>query len=151
MGLIFVSHGILRIYRKLFNTLIMKILPYIISVISSGLIATILSFPIALIIGRITTWLYNEKLGFWSGLYIAGLEAFLIVIFSRWIFGLFGYSLPIFFIIVITLFLTFNNFMRFQTKSNSSKELGYLAGHLGGIRIIYWQIVSEFDSGFIFW
>lgn len=130
----------------------MKLLPYIISLLLSSAVAAWLILPFALFFGWIHVKIFNERPGFWNGIYVSGFESFIMVWFSILIFSLFEYSLPVFFIILITAGLTINNINRYYTRNNKQKELGYFVGQLGGIPIIYWISIKEILQGdFIFW
>jgi hypothetical protein len=129
----------------------MKILPYIIALIFSGVISVLLTFPIALIVGLFHAKMYNEKLGFWMGVWLAGIESFILVLFSIWVFSWFSFTLPIFFIIIITALVSLNNYNRYKTRPNKAKELGYLISQLFGIPCIYLNLINVSESVFIFW
>ncbi len=130
----------------------MKLLPYLIALLLSSAIAGFVILPFSLFFGWIHVKIFNEKPGFWNGIYVSGFENFILVWFSIFIFSLFGFSLPVFFIILITGGLTYNNINRYYTRTNKPRELGYFVGQIGGIPIIYWISIKEILQGdFIFW
>jgi len=130
----------------------MKIIPYLIALLLSSAIAAWLILPFALFFSWIHVKIFNDRPGFWIGIYVSGFENFIIVWFSILIFSLFGYSLPVFFIILITGALTYNNINRYYTRTNKQKELGYIIGQSGGIPAMYWFSVKEIlNQEFIFW
>lgn len=105
-----------------------------------------------MIVGLIHVKLYNEAPGFWNGIWLAGIESFILVHLSMWVFSWFGYTLPVFFVIVITALVLFNNFNRYNTRPNKPKELGYLISQLFGIPCIYFNLINVYSEGvFIFW
>lgn len=130
----------------------MKIFPYLIALLLSSAIAGFVILPFSLFFGWIHVKIFNDKPGFWNAIYVSGFENFIIVWFSILIFSLFGFSLPVFFIILITGALTYNNFYRYYTRNNKQRELGYILGQLGGIPIIYWISTKEIlNQDFVFW
>jgi hypothetical protein len=128
----------------------MKIVAYIISLFLSSAAAALLTFPIAMLTGWVQVWFHKERPGFWLGFWLADIESFILVMLSRWIFSWFNFSLPIFFIIIITLLLFLNNGNRYNTRPNKPKEMGYWIGQLIGIPLIYWQVLKG-DGIFVFW
>ena len=128
-----------------------KIIPYVIAFILAPVISAILSY----FAGIIYAWpniVFKMPLNFWFGISIGGIESFIIVWSSIWIFNWFNFSLPIFFIIVITLSYLFLNIYRCLTRSNKPKEFGYLVSQSFAIPVIYYQSINEFfESNFIFW
>jgi hypothetical protein len=128
-----------------------KIIPYIIALILSPAISAILAY----FAGIIYVWpniVFKHPLNFWFGISIGGVESFIIVWISIWIFNWFGFLLPIFFIILITMSYLLNNIYRCLTRWNKPKEFGYLLIQLFAILVIYYQsIKGDFDGVFVFW
>jgi hypothetical protein len=130
----------------------MKILPYAIALVLSTAISALLSYPVSLLVHWLNSKIYEESPGLWTGLWLGGFESLILVLFSFWVFSWFGYTLPVFFIICISLMILLNNYNRYNTRPNKPKELGYLIGESGGILIIYYQFIKEFSNGyFVFW
>lgn len=128
----------------------MKLLPYIIALLLSGIIATVFSFPVSLVVHWLQAKLYNDPPGFWTGIWLAGIESLILVWFSIWVFSWFNYSLSVLYIFFITLVLSINNIKRYKTRNNKPKELGYLFGQAIGIPLIYYQSLKEvFISAFV--
>ncbi len=130
----------------------MKLFPYLISLLLSSAISVMLTFPVAILFTWLQAKIYKETAGFWTGFWLAGIESFILVWFSIWVFRWFGYSLPVFYVILITGILSFNNLRRYQTRTNKQKELGYFISQLVGIPFVYYQSVKEIlDGVYIFW
>lgn len=130
----------------------MKIFPYAITLILSTAISALLSYPVSLLVHWLNAKIYEESPGIWTGVWLGGIESLILVLFSAWIFSWFGFSLPVFFIICISLMTLLNNYNRYSTRPNKPKELGFLIGEIVGIPIIYFQFIKEFsESSFVFW
>lgn len=128
----------------------MKLLPYFIALLTSSLISAIAIGPLTFIYGYMRAYLYKEPLSFWSGLWLAGINSFILVNIASWIFSWFGYTIPILFIIIITVLVFTNNLNRYNTRNNHDLELGYLVGELLAIPAIYYTYYSSHNEGFVF-
>jgi len=86
----------------------MKIFPYAIAFVLSTAISALLSFPVSFLVHWLNSKIYEDSPGFWTGLWLGGIESLILVLFSSWVFSWFDYTLPVFFIICISLMILFN-------------------------------------------
>lgn len=129
----------------------MKIIAYVLGMLLSSAVSALLTLPIARLIAWFQNWFHQERIGFTQGIFLGGLESLIVVLFSNWVFSWFGFTLPIFFIMIITILLTLNNINRYVTRPNKKKEGGYIIGQLVGVPLVYWQLFQGSEGFFIFW
>ena len=128
----------------------MIILAYFLAFVLTFTVGAVVAGIITFIPTMIHAYLYKKANGFWESFISGGIECFVLVLLSIWVFSWFNFQLPLLFVIIITLAFLTNNFHRLQTRSNFNSELGYLVGQLVGFPAIYFSIVQNDLIGYTF-
>lgn len=121
----------------------MIILAYVLAFGLTFTIGVLLSGVIAFIPSLIHAYIYKEKNGFWTSFFCGGLECFVLLMLSIWIFSWFNFQLPLLYVIIITIANLSNNYYRIKNRSNYNSELGYLVGELIGFPAIYANLLQS--------
>ena len=121
----------------------MIILAYVLAFVFTFTMGVLIAGVINLIPSLFYAYLYKEKIGFWTSITCGGLESWIIIMLSIWIFSWFSFQLPLLFVIIITLAFLSNNYHRLQTRPNYNSELGYLVGELIGFPIVYLNFIQS--------
>lgn len=129
----------------------MKILPYILALIITINLKGILSSPITILVTVINSKLYRTSVSFWSALFLAGIESFVCLLLSIWIFSWFEFQIPLFYLMLLIIFTLFNNLNRLSSKPDKQKEMGYLIGELISFPAIYYNLIQNDIIQYSFW
>jgi hypothetical protein len=95
--------------------------------------------------------LYKSSINFWSAFFLAGIESFICILLSIWIFSWFEFQLPLFYLMLIITFTLLNNLKRINNKPNKQKEMGYLIGEIIAISGIYYNFIQNDIIIYTFW
>ena len=121
----------------------MIILAYFLAFALTFTVGAVVAGIITFIPTMIHAYLYKKANNFWELFISGGIECFVLVLLSMWVFSWFNFQLPLLYVIIITLAFLTNNYHRLQTRSNFNSELGYLVGELVGFPAIYFNLVQN--------
>lgn len=128
----------------------MIIIAYILAFVLTFTVGAIVSGIITFIPTMIHTYIYKKANSFWESFTSGGIESFVLLLMSIWVFSWFNFQLPLLYVIIISLAFLTNNYHRLKTRSNFNSELGYLVGELVGFPAIYFSMVQKDVIGYSF-
>lgn len=120
----------------------MIILAYFLAFVLTFTVGVVVAGIIAFIPKMIHAYHYKKVNSFWNTFISGGIESFILILLSMWVFSWFNFQLPLLYVIIITLANLSNNYHRLQTRSNYNSELGYLVGELIAYPTIYFSLVQ---------
>ncbi len=119
----------------------MKIVAYLLAFVLTFSVGALIAGLITFIPTMIHAYIYKKVNGFWESFMSGGLECFVLILLSMWIFSWFNFHLPLLYVIIISIAFLSNNYHRLQTRSNYNSELGYLVAQSFGFLGVYLSFI----------